>query len=869
MQTPSMNASQEIEQGYFDEIYSVREEKRLQAGNSFKTAGNAKDRAALAKIATSEEVRGGPNDAVAFERIDLDDGECFYVGLHTVHDLASDIMVYSWHSKFVQEKNRATPQDPQDVIRKRQFKVAAPRSIIDMTDTVYAELLEQLEELERQSGSDLETLAIQSDGFLQAMLDGENNAATEMQNIARTIQASQMELIRNPADQLLILQGGPGTGKTAVALHRVSWLLENYRSERNDADGFSLEAQDIAIVGPNPIFKKYIKDVLPILGDADVPQFFTDEFIYKSITTARRDTPLAGELKGSLRMTKLLRQGVRRRIRLQDDSYFSVKGYRWKAEFSKSDLENAIEGCGKRAYRDGREAFRIRVTQLATDSVKRTLKTEKRGFRGDPSALLNSTEITDFINKVWPTFSGPEFLNDLFSTSDRLIDADSSLSGLEVRLLQRQKRDRLTDVEWTVEDLPLLDYVDFLLYGNSDIRDFKHIVIDEAQDLSAMQLEAIKRRNSEGFYTLVGDLAQITAPLQRSSWDDVSVQLSVGQTISEKSLRHGYRVPQQPMEVAAALLQSISETLSPPIVIRKASTPPSFHSADTDEVELGRFVCERAQQYASKGLFLGIVVSDSKLAEVTYELNAEGVSFSLATGGQLSSQINVLTPEFAKGLEFQALLVVDPSGMVQESENGLKALYIALTRTTNHLEVIFEDDKLPTELLQVAQKYGYTPRTGRSAIENETPRPQEPVGETQAKDETERHNALMPAGADSSLDVVADPPPLLPSKVQYMGQHLRASEEAIKREAAESSGGTNSPAKSAQTQALPKVGQMFPELSSSLQLQIEEIAQKLVEHSHALLAEELAPKYQPHALAYLAAILQESNSPFNQEPSTK
>lgn len=852
---PQFGASMKVEQKYFDQTHQVREDKRLARIRGVNTISDTKTRAAMKKDSSGIDALGSPDSAVAFERIDTESGECFYVGHHNISDSNSDLLVASWKTPFIADLKKSTPQNPGQVTRVRQFHVPGDpvNKITSIEDRVFAQLAQQISELE-----DGETALIEGDSFLQQVLES-SGSGTAMHDIARTIQAAQMELIASPAEQFLLVQGGPGTGKTAVALHRVSWMLEQHNASHNTE--YTLTSDDIAIIGPNPTFKRYIKDVLPILGDSNVPQFFTDEFIYPQIQTSRHDSKETAAFKGDRRMVILLRKAVRNRIRTPEENpKFKVKTHSWKLEISTTAITEFIDGCAKLPYRDGREAFRKRLTSHVLSELAAEIKERKTIHRGDVNSLINPNEIADYVNKVWPTFSSPDLLNDLLGSTERLIDADPTLSGADLRLLQRQRSDRLSAVEWTVEDLPLLDYIDHLLFGATELTAYEHIVVDEAQDLSAMQIEAIKRRSMSGYMTLVGDIAQITAPIERDSWSEVISQFDVSQTISEVSLSHGYRVPQEPMEVAAALLPAIAPGIDAPIVVRKAKTPPSFHGIDRDEYELGQYVCMRAKEFASKGRFLGIVVSPRARDEVVAELNKQDVTFTQADNGQLSDRINVITPEFAKGLEFESLIVVDPEGMVVDSDHGLRSLYIALTRTTRDLEVIFDEGTLPQELVEVAAKYGYVGKD----LDNFTSQQAQVLDEeiAQALTETEEPPALAEPSQASVEESVAERPLPLPSRIGAVGKLLKKSADAIGSSTSHEKNSekgeipvSETASAAAQQLSTRQEQDMLSDLKPAMAESIREVGDELAVAVRAHISEEFAPKYQERVLAYLAHLL--------------
>jgi hypothetical protein len=232
-----------------------------------------------------------PRRAVAFGRIDTEDDEVYYVGYNAIWDDRSDILVVNWQAPVAQPYFGASTEVPMGLVRRRDFTVTEQNQITEFDDLVFAELAAQVAELEEPSDALLKDLARTRTG--------------EMLDIVRTIQAAQFAIVSAPLDQLLVVQGGPGTGKTAIALHRVSWLLFNHRQE--------LKPADVLIVGPNRTFVRYIKGVLPSLGDRDVDQRSLTE-LAPAVAIGRGESNEVARLKGDLRMVGLINRGLADRI---------------------------------------------------------------------------------------------------------------------------------------------------------------------------------------------------------------------------------------------------------------------------------------------------------------------------------------------------------------------------------------------------------------------------------------------------------------------------------------------------------------------------------------------------------------------------
>jgi hypothetical protein len=245
--------------------------------------------------------------------------------------------------------------------------------------------------------------------------------------------------------------------------------------------------------------------------------------------------------------------------------------------------------------------------------------------------------------------------------------------------------------DWSDADVALLDEAEVLINGMG--MRYAHVVVDEAQDLSPMQLRSVRRRSRNGSVTVVGDLAQSTGPWARDSWDDVISALKQDFPAVAEELTLGYRVPEQVFALAAQLLPSAAPRVTPPRVIRRGPADPDLRQVDADD-RVAEAV-SAARNHAGRGHFVGIVCPATLRDELSEALRRADVAWSDASRGTLSKSINVVGPEEAKGLEFDAVVVLEPEEIVRESEQGLRLLYIALTRTTRYLTVVHAGALMP------------------------------------------------------------------------------------------------------------------------------------------------------------------------------
>lgn len=670
------------EQAYFDEALEWRERERHRLGDVPRAAANPKDAVGL-KRRVDGVLRGfrPPEDAVAFGRIDSEDDERFYIGYQLITDGDNEPLVINWQTPLGTLFYEANHDDPQGLARRRQYTCDG-NTIRDFEDVVFAELIEQVVRLEEPGELD--------DALLE---DLERSRTGEMLDIVRTIRAAQHRIIRDKLDQLLLVQGGPGTGKTAVALHRVSWLLFNHRE--------NLGPSDVAVIGPNPTFIRYIRNVLPSLGDHDVRQLALGA-LGPQVRLGREERPEVVRLKGEARMADLLDRALDDRVFLPDGPLVVPVGTR-SIRLDRARVQAEIDRLRSAPYSTGRQSLRsfLRaelLTQLA------------------PSAPDLRPDVVDgLLERIWPQLTAPAFLQELLGSEARLLRAaGDEFTAREVRLLYRRSADRLSEEVWSSADVPLLDHAAERIGGQA-VERFRHVVVDEAQDLSPMQLASIRRRSSNGSMTVLGDLAQSTGHWARDSWDDVLDALSHDEaSTAVAELEIGYRVPRQAFELAAHLLPAAAPGVAPPRVVRDGPDP-ILAKVDGPRDRVQR-VAHEAMGYAGRSLLVGVICPASLREDITSELSARGVRWRDAGAEGLGTGINILGPPDAKGLEFDAVVVVEPERIVAEYERGDRLLYVALTRTTHHLSVVHVGAPLPTLVLAGAPPEPVTaPQPVRSA----------------------------------------------------------------------------------------------------------------------------------------------------------
>lgn len=660
--TNATSSELKLEQEYFDAAWDARERKR-------RTLKDAPVAAAGSRAAVSAVKRGAdrlldqigaPDEAVAFGRFDLADGECVYIGKNLISDDSRTPLVINWQAPFAAPYFEARYDDARGLARRRKF-FTTRNKVDDFEEVLFEDLARRVGDL----------TSLEQAGIDDAVLrDLEQDRTGEMRDIVQTIHSSQYGLVQAPLEQLLIVQGGPGTGKTAVALHRASWLLFNHRDR--------LAPSQVLVVGPNATFTRYIKSVLPGLGDADVSHLDLRS-LGPQVSSGRAENLATVRIKGDSRMAELLDRALMQRIRVPDRlDVLTVGPESGGARFSPQEIAAALARySASGTYASARVAFRAWLAQEAS-----------RRYAGS----VSPTQVESAVERVWPSLTPQAFLRDLLGSRERLLAAagDDFTAG-EVGRLLRPAAEKLSAETWSDADIALLDEADALITGPG--RRFLHIIVDEAQDLTPMQLRSVRRRSMDGSMTLVGDLAQSTGVWARDSWADVAEALEKAHPVVIAELGYGYRVPRQVFALAERLLPEAAPGVTPPRVVREGPAEPQLEQVDADDRILR--TVQVAQERAGQGLFVGIVCPDSLRVELVKGLASKGVRYSDASKGSLGASINLVSPLEAKGLEFDSVVVLEPEAIVEEYDRGLRMLYVALTRTTRYLAVVHAGRLLP------------------------------------------------------------------------------------------------------------------------------------------------------------------------------
>jgi DNA helicase IV len=643
------------------------------------------------------------DSGLCFGRLDSVGGERSYIGRIGLFDDKNEYepVLLDWRAPAARAFYIATAATPENMRRRRQF-LTRGRQVVEFTDEV-------LGRPDRNA---------QGDAALLAAVNAPRGEG--MRDIVATIQAEQDEIIRLEHPGVLIIEGGPGTGKTVVALHRVAYLLYTQRER--------IERHGVLVVGPNPEFLNHIGRVLPSLGESDVVLTTTGDLV-PGLSVAAEDTPDVARLKGSRKILDVLAAAVADRQRLPSDPLpidMADVTVRIDAETTQWAIEEA-RASGK-PHNEARAVFREIVSYVLTE---RAIARIGRGWltREDRDAweqmrrnllteLADHDKFTAALDELWPILTPEMLLAQLYTSTERLraAGADEALWRADgeawtvsdvplldelVDLLGRDKpadqgaeRRRTAEAEYAAGVLDLLtsredlmDDEDHLLasdilyasdlaerFEERDTRElseraaadrdwtYRHVVVDEAQELSEMDWRVLMRRCPSRSFTVVGDLAQRRSAAGATSWDTVMEPYVPGRWMY-RSLSVNYRTPAEIMTVAAALLAEFAPGVQPPESVRACGVQPWSRQVTDDEL------LSAIEEF------------------VRYEADREGTSVVIGP----PDVPGAVAPSQTKGLEFDAVLVVEPARILADGPRGAAELYVALTRATQRLGVLHRD----------------------------------------------------------------------------------------------------------------------------------------------------------------------------------
>lgn len=718
------------EQAYVDGLYARLDDERARAQARYRAALRAETETpmdrdvevrALAKRIKRLDVA---DDGLCFGRLDSVAGHLTYIGRIGLLDESDEYepLLLDWRAPAARAFYTATAAHPEGMRRRRQFHTRG-RRIVAFTD----EVLGRPDPAESGDGHQSS-----SDTALLAAINAPRGDG--MRDIVATIQAEQDEIIRLDHAGVLVVEGGPGTGKTVVALHRVAYLLYTQRAR--------MERHGVLVIGPSPAFLNHISQVLPSLGESTVV-FMTTGDLVPGLSVTAEDEPEAAALKGSLQILDVLTAAIADRQQLpQDPLLIKLSDVTMRIDAETAQWAREEARATKLPHNAARAAFTDIVTYVLTE---RAIAKIGRGWltRSDRDAweklrdelieeLADNEAFAAALDELWPILTPQALLSALLESPERLRAA-----GADPALL------RAVGDAWTVSDVPLLDeLVDLLgtnkeaeelarqqaereqreeaayaagvldlmvsredlmddedqllaqdlLYGEDlaerfvegDARElaeraaadrtwtYRHVVVDEAQELSEMDWRVLMRRCSARSFTVVGDLAQRRSAAGARSWESVLAPYVPGRWVY-RSLSVNYRTPAEIMAVAAGLLAEFAPDTAPPESVRASGVPPWSKQLDAHEIP-------------------------AAIAEfVRDEAGREGTSVVIGP----ADVPGTVPPSQAKGLEFDAVLVVEPQRILAENPRGAAELYVALTRATQRLGVLHQGP-LPRALRSLA-----------------------------------------------------------------------------------------------------------------------------------------------------------------------
>lgn len=593
-------------------------------------------------------------------------GQSYHIGrLRITEHPAAPPLVVDWRAPVSRAFYQASARDPQGVAVRRRFGWA-PGSKGDSAD------LTGLED-EHIGGSrpdrGHEGTSVPESRILTGEI--ERPRVGPMRDIAATIQPEQDHLVRGDLATSVCVQGAPGTGKTAVGLHRAAYLLYTHPQR--------IRRGGLLILGPNPTFLAYIAEVLPALGESGVRQSTLGDEIARHPVTAC-DDGRAAAVKHDARMAEVLRRALYGNIGTYADPLVVPDGsYRWRV--SAEELNRIVDGvrAEEPPYGIGRERVRTRAVRRLREQAERRAGPQTNAWARKVSG---SRPVGAYVDAVWPRMRPEEVLARLLTDAEALADAaDGLLDADEQKAILWAKPPRsYKSARWSAADLVLLDEVAGLVEHPEG---YGHVVVDEAQDLSPMECRAIARRAPFGSLTVLGDLAQGTTPWAAREWGELLGHLGKPDA-AVVPLTIGFRVPEAVVGLANRLLARLDVRVPPARSLRRDGELTVRAVPDARDV-LPATVDAVRGALAHEGS-IGVIAADPDIEGVREALRAAGVE--AAGPEELGARVAVVPATLAKGLEYDHVVAVEPAAVAEAEARGLHRLYVVLTRAVSRLEVV-------------------------------------------------------------------------------------------------------------------------------------------------------------------------------------
>jgi len=632
----------------------------------------------------AEALKDIPDAPLFFGRLDYADrpeqtedavaGHSFHIGRRHVHAPDGTPAVIDWRAPVSRPFYRASGTDPMGLELRRRFGFSGSEL------TAYEDELFTTD----RSGEDKESRPSQI-----LIEEIERPRSGPMRDIVATIAPDQDDIVRADAGQTVCVQGAPGTGKTAVGLHRVAYLLYAYREQ--------VRRRGVVVVGPNRAFLSYIRNVLPALGEVDVTQTTVGELVgsgghqgaKRPAAVRGTDAEAAAIIKGDARMAEVLRRALWSSVRRPADALVLPRGSRrWRV--SAYELDELVAELRTRGVRYGaaRELLEHRIAHVILTQM------EAAGEACDDrthEAVRRSRPVRAAVDAIWPKVDPVRLVFGLLSSAPALAAAaEGVLTAAEQDVILWSPVPRGPgSARWSAADLVLIDEARDLITRMSSLA---HVVVDEAQDLSPMECRALGRRCSTGAATVLGDLAQGTTPWAAPSWSSLLANLGKPDT-GVRELSVGYRVPRQILDYASTLLAVIAPELQPASSLR--ADPGALDVVRVTASALGPQLAAACAQALTRPGSVAVIAADPQVRALGGALHRAGLEHGEPGS---DARLTLVPVTLAKGLEFDHVIVVEPARIARAEARGLQRLYVALTRAVSRLTVLHAEplpDPLP------------------------------------------------------------------------------------------------------------------------------------------------------------------------------
>ncbi|MEU7886059.1 AAA family ATPase [Microbispora bryophytorum] len=594
-------------------------------------------------------------------------GRSYHIGRrHVSADGGGPPLVIDWRAPISRTFYQASARDPRGVAVRRRFGWAGGE-LTGFEDEHLDRGPDDGVDHGADHGADL-------DGAGRILTaDIERPRVGPMRDIVATIQPEQDDLVRAGLEESLCVQGGPGTGKTAVGLHRAAYLLYAHRKR--------LSRGGVLVLGPNRAFLGYISAVLPALGEVDVEQTTLDALLAR-VPAKGIDGTDAAVVKHDVRMAEVLRRALHRRVREPAEPLAVADGSsRWRV--SRSELRHVAEEARREAmpYAVGRERVVARVASLVRS------RAEARGRTIDTAWTRRTTRaVASAVDAFWPAVRPEEVLFEVLTDCSEA--AEGVLTAAERAAITWARPPRThRSAAWTAADLILLDELAGLIERP---RGYGHVIVDEAQDLSPMQCRAVARRSEHGSLTVLGDLAQGTTPWAARGWGEQMAHLGKPDT-AVMALTTGFRTPAVVVELANRLLSELAVDVPPSRSFRRDGRLRVLRGHDPAVVTA---VFEALGHEGS----IGVIAADASAGRLRAALTGAGLAVADGPTPDPSVRISVVPATLCKGLEYDHVVLAEPAEIVAAEERGLGRLYVALTRAVSRLDVVHRRP-LPSPLM--------------------------------------------------------------------------------------------------------------------------------------------------------------------------